>query len=310
MKQSNKSLAELTTERQNPNSLALDTLATADILRLINNEDRTVADCVAQAIPEITKAVEMIVTAFQTGGRLIYVGAGTSGRLGILDAAEAPPTFGVSPDLIQAVIAGGREAVFRAVENCEDDPKSGAADLERQKLTSKDVVLGIAASGRTPYVIGALRQARETGAKTIALVCNRETEMSRLADLTITVVVGPEVLTGSTRMKAGTAQKLVLNMLSTTVMIKMGKVYQNLMVDLRPSNRKLVERAVTIITAVTQVDRETAQRLLEEAGYNIKTAIVMAEGNRSASEAKALLESCRGWVREALRLTATKETTQ
>ncbi|HYH05139.1 MAG TPA: N-acetylmuramic acid 6-phosphate etherase, partial [Bacillota bacterium] len=253
-------MAKMTTEGCNQNSLALDTLATVDIVKLINAEDRTVADAVAQETTNIAQAVDLIVTALQSGGRLLYVGAGTSGRLGILDASEAPPTFGVEPGLIQGVIAGGREAVFQAVENCEDDSERGAADLEELAVDDRDIVVGIAASGRTPYVIGAMQQAHQNGAKTIALVCNRDTAMGQLADLSITVVVGPEVLTGSTRMKAGTAQKMVLNMLSTAAMVKLGKVYQNLMVDMRPSNLKLVERAINIVSTVTGVDRDTARQ--------------------------------------------------
>jgi N-acetylmuramic acid 6-phosphate etherase len=288
------SLTELTTEGRNQNTLALDTLSTLDILKLINNEDQTVAQAVAQAIPNIARAVEMIVAAFQNGGRLIYVGAGTSGRLGVLDASEAPPTFGVDPELIQAI--------FKAAENCEDNRDRGGTDLENLNISSCDVVVGIAASGRTPYVIGALQTAGRHGAKTIALVCNRDAEMSKFADLCIKVVVGPEVLTGSTRMKAGTAQKMVLNMLSTAAMVKIGKVYQNLMVDMHPSNFKLVERAIKIIATVTKGDLETARQLLQDSGYNIKTAIVMAEGNLSQDAAVALLDSCQGWVREAIRL--------
>jgi N-acetylmuramic acid 6-phosphate etherase len=296
----NDEMAQRTTEGRNQNTLALDTLATIDILKLINQEDRTVAESVAEAIPNIAAAVEVIVAALQNGGRLIYVGAGTSGRLGVLDAAEIPPTFGVDPELIQAVIAGGQEAIFQAAENCEDDRERGGAALEKRQVNSSDVVLGIAASGGTPYVIGALRTARRKGAKTIALVCNSESELSKEADLSITVVVGPEVLTGSTRMKAGTAQKLVLNMLSTAAMVKMGKVYQNFMVDMRPSNRKLVGRAVEIIAAVTQADEATARRLLQESEYHVKTAIVMAEGAISKDKAVELLNSCQGRVREAL----------
>jgi N-acetylmuramic acid 6-phosphate etherase len=296
----NDEMAQRTTEGRNQNTLALDTLATIDILKLINQEDRTVAESVAEAIPNIAAAVEVIVAALQNGGRLIYVGAGTSGRLGVLDAAEIPPTFGVDPELIQAVIAGGQEAIFQAAENCEDDRERGGAALEKRQVNSSDVVLGIAASGGTPYVIGALRTARRKGAKTIALVCNSESELSKEADLSITVVVGPEVLTGSTRMKAGTAQKLVLNMLSTAAMVKMGKVYENFMVDMRPSNRKLVGRAVEIIAAVTQADEATARRLLQESEYHVKTAIVMAEGAISKDKAVELLNSCQGRVREAL----------
>jgi N-acetylmuramic acid 6-phosphate etherase len=293
-------LAKLTTEGRNPASMALDTLTTVAIIELINSADRTVADCVARAIPQIAQAVDLIVAAFENGGRLFYVGAGTSGRLGVLDASEAPPTFGVDSELIQAVIAGGREAVFQAAENCEDRPEQGAADLENRQVNCHDVVVGIAASGRTPYVCGALQLARRNGAKTIALVCNRDAELTQWSDLSITVVVGPEVLSGSTRMKAGTAQKMVLNMLSTAAMVRMGKVYQNLMVDLRPTNRKLVERAINIITAVTGADRTAARELLQKSGYNVKTAIVMAEGKLSQGEATALLDSCRGRVREAI----------
>jgi N-acetylmuramic acid 6-phosphate etherase len=301
MDEQSQTLAGLTTEGRNPGSASLDTLSTVELLTLINNEDRTVPAAVAAALPEIARAVELIVAAFKAGGRLIYVGAGTSGRLGVLDASEAPPTFGVDAGLIQAVIAGGKEAVFQAVENCEDDRERGGAELAAVQVGAKDVVVGIAASGRTPYVSGALLAARRAGAKTIALVCNEDSDLGKLADLCITVVVGPEVLTGSTRMKAGTAQKLVLNMLSTGAMIKMGKVYQNLMVDLQPSNLKLVERAIGIITTITGVDSGAARRLLQESGYDVKSAIVMAEGNLSTSEATALLDSCQGWVREAIR---------
>jgi N-acetylmuramic acid 6-phosphate etherase len=296
-----KSLAKLTTEERNPASMALDTLDTVEIIKVINSADKAVADCVAQAIPQIVPAVDLIVAAFENGGRLFYVGAGTSGRLGVLDASEAPPTFGVDPELIQAVIAGGKEAVFRAAENCEDSPEQGAADLESRQVASRDVVVGIAASGRTPYVGGALQLARRNEAKTIALVCNRDSELGKMADLCITVVVGPEILSGSTRMKAGTAQKMVLNMLSTAAMIRMGKVYQNLMIDLHPTNWKLVERAVNMITAVTGADRTVARVLLQKSGYNVKTAIVMAEGKLSKDAAAALLDSCRGRVREAIK---------
>lgn len=294
-------LSSLVTETRSPYH-DLDALSVEEILTIINGEDRRVAEAVAKELPNIAKVVKAIVAAFAQGGRLIYVGAGTSGRLGVLDASECPPTFGVPPEQVDAIIAGGDTALRHSSEEAEDDAEQGARDLRARGVTAKDVVVGIAASGRTPYVIGALKEAARIGARPMALVCNPNSPMEAVAEVTICPVVGPEVLMGSTRMKAGTAQKMVLNMLSTVSMIKSGKVYGNLMVDLAPTNEKLVARAQRIIQLATGCDAATAEEVLEASGRRVKVAIVMIETGRSKEEAEALLQRARGFVREALRL--------
>ena len=294
-------LSSLVTETRSPYH-DLDALSVEEILTIINGEDRRVAEAVAKELPNIAKVVKAIVAAFAQGGRLIYVGAGTSGRLGVLDASECPPTFGVPPEQVDAIIAGGDTALRHSSEEAEDDAEQGARDLRARGVTAKDVVVGIAASGRTPYVIGALKEAARIGARPMALVCNPNSPMEAVAEVTICPVVGPEVLMGSTRMKAGTAQKMVLNMLSTVSMIKSGKVYGNLMVDLAPTNEKLVARAQRIIQLATGCDAATAEEVLEASGRRGKVASVMSETGRAKEEAEALLQRARGFVREALRL--------
>ena len=292
-------LDRLVTESRSP-YVDLDALSIGEILRVINQEDATVARAVAKELPRIEAAVELIVAAFRRGGRLFYVGAGTSGRLGVLDASECPPTFGVDPELVQGIIAGGDRALRESIEGAEDRAEEGARDLRARGVRAADVVVGIAASGRTPYVIGALEEANRIGAATVALVCNPDTPMARAAQVTIAPVVGPEVLMGSTRMKAGTAQKMVLNMLSTTAMIRMGKVYSNLMVDLQASNEKLVARAVRIVRLATGCSEEAAIEAFRRSGGSAKKAIVMVAAGCDAEEAQALLEEAGGFVRQAL----------
>jgi N-acetylmuramic acid 6-phosphate etherase len=285
-------LAALATEARNPRTQNIDQLPTLDMVRLINDEDAKVAAAVATVLPQIAQAIDAIAQRFQQGGRLFYTGAGTSGRLGVLDASECPPTFSVSPDLFHAIIAGGDTALRKSSEQSEDSPEQGAADLTTAGITAQDALIGIAASGRTPYVLGALAHARNLGALTVALTCVPNSAMSAVADISIAPVTGPEILTGSTRMKAGTATKLVLNMISTGVMIKTGAVYGNLMVNMQTTNVKLVDRAQRIIMAATGVDQLTAAKLLTEAG-SIKTAIVMQKLSldRSAAEAKLKIYS-------------------
>lgn len=285
----------------------LDALSTREILEIINEEDQKVPEAVGKEIPKIERAVEMIVEAFSRGRRLFYIGAGTSGRLGVLDASECPPTFGVSPGMVQGIIAGGDAALRRSVEEAEDRAEDGARDIARAGVGPGDVVVGIAASGRTPYVIGALQEARRRGAATVALVCNPRAEMEAYADVVIAPVVGPEVLMGSTRMKAGTAQKLVLNMLSTTAMIRSGKAYSNLMVDLQASNEKLIARAVRIIQLATGCPKEEAEEAFRAAKGRAKPAIVMLLAGVGPDEAEALLDEARGFVRRALELAKVRE---
>lgn len=299
----NTDYADLTTEEMNPRSRGLDRMSTEEILRLMNEEDRRVPEAVAEAIPDIAKAVDMIAAKMASGGRLLYVGAGTSGRLGILDAVECGPTFGVSSDQVSAIIAGGPGAVFRSVEAAEDDEASGAGDVAGC-VTEKDVVVGISASGVTPYVRGALKAARDIGAATVAIVCNHAAKLDLNVDVAISLAVGPEVLTGSTRLKAGTAQKLVLNMISTATMVRLGKVYDNFMVDMQATNRKLKRRAVRIVSTATGLRGEESERLLDEAGGSIKTAIVMALASVGRVEAERALEAARGHTRDAVRIAA------
>lgn len=288
------------TEKSNTQSENLDQLSSLDIVRLINEEDRTVAEAVAAALPEIGQAVDAIVTSLQQGGRLFYVGAGTSGRLGILDAVECVPTFGTQPQQVQGVIAGGERAFVRSVEGAEDDPALAESDLKERKLSADDVVVGIAASGRTPYTIGAVEFAKSVGAPAIAIACNVPAPLLEAAEIAIGVPVGPEVLTGSTRMKAGTAQKMVLNMLSTASMVRLGKVYGNLMVDVQITNAKLVERARRIVMQVTGVDAETADKLLQQADGHAKTAIAMHHLKTDATTARAALDTAGGHLRKVL----------
>jgi len=266
-------LDNLLTEQPNPASAHIDSLSTIEMLRVINSEDRKVAEAVEREIPAIARAVDAIAAAFRRGGRLFYIGAGTSGRLGVLDAAECPPTFGVAPELVQGIIAGGEAALSRATEATEDDPAIGARDLTARGFTANDILAGIAASGRTPYVLGAVAEAKRIGAMTIGISCTPDSELACAANIAITPLTGPEVIAGSTRMKAGTAQKLVLNMLSTGACIRMGYVKGNLMVNVQPGNSKLLDRALRIIAQATGVSYERAGVLLAEAGNNVPAAI-------------------------------------
>ena len=288
------------TEQRNPASMELDQLSSMALVTLMNQEDAQVIHAVHAALPQIAQAVDQIAAALDAGGRWFVMGAGTSGRLALLDAVELLPTFGLSQDVVIPLLAGGEGAFVRSVENAEDRPELGAADLAERGLTAQDVVLGVAASGRTPYVLGGLAYARSVGAATIALACNPDSPMAAAADLAITVVTGPEVLTGSTRLKAGTAQKLVLNMLSTATMVKLGKTYSNLMVDVQPTNEKLRQRATRIVAEITELPTADAQALLEQADWEVKTATVMGLAQVDASEARRRLTVQRGRVRAAV----------
>lgn len=294
-------LEKLTTESRNQNTLNIDKVSTLEMVKLINNEDKKVAEAVEAELPRIAEAIDEIAIRMNKGGRLIYIGAGTSGRLGILDASECPPTYGVSEELVQGVIAGGHEAIFRAKEGAEDSKELALEDLKNKKITENDIIVGLAASGRTPYVIGGLEYANEVGAMTIAITCNAGSEVSKAAKISIAPVVGPEVVTGSTRLKSGTAQKLVLNMLSTGTMIKLGKVYGNLMVDVRATNEKLVERAKKIVCEATGVTREEAGKYLEETNSDVKLSIFMILSKLEKEEARKVLEKNKGYIAEALK---------
>lgn len=293
-------LKALTTESRNEQSRQIDTAQAMDILRIMNEEDKKIAQSVENVLQDVEVAVNYAVESFKQGGRLIYVGAGTSGRLGVLDAVECPPTFSTDPGMVQGIIAGGENAFIKAVEGAEDKPEAGEEDLKKIGLNAKDTVIGIAASGRTPYIIGALKYARIVNAKTVALSCNENALISKEADTAIEVIVGPEVLTGSTRLKAATAHKMILNMISTSSMILLGKAYENLMIDLHVSNEKLKERAVTIIMKVTDVSYEKALQALEAADLQVKIAIVMVKKNLNKEEAIKTLEKFDGYVRKAL----------
>ncbi|MFD0692568.1 N-acetylmuramic acid 6-phosphate etherase [Paenibacillus sp. GCM10027628] len=295
-------LNELTTEQPNSKTFDIDQLSSEQIVTLINEEDRGVADAIQGILPQIAQAVDYIVAAFRHGGRLLYVGAGSSGRIGILDASECPPTFGTEPSMVQGLIAGGERAIKDAVEGAEDNEELGAQDMDIHGVGEHDVVVGIAASGRTPYVLGAMKRSRELGATVIGLCNNYGTPMAELAQLMIEAVVGPEVILGSTRMKSGTAQKLILNMLSTSAMIRIGKVYQNLMVDLHPSNEKLIFRSKRIIRMATGASEEAVNAAYNEAGGHVKTAIVMILANVSVAEARLMLSQTDGFVRQAIKL--------
>lgn len=293
-------LKQLTSEQRNSASLNLDQLSALEIVQLMNQEDQKVALAVNDQLAQIAQAVEVIVSAFQQGGRLIYQGAGTSGRLGVLDASECPPTFGVPFGQVIGLIAGGDRAIRKAVENAEDNHEAGKADLMQIQLSDKDVVVGLAVSGRTPYVLGGLAYAKSLGAKTVAISCNVHSEMAEIADIAITPIVGAEVLTGSSRLKAGTAQKMVLNMLSTASMVLMGKCYQNLMVDVQATNEKLRHRAVNIVMQATECDCDTAKHYLSLADNQAKLAIMMILGNLDKDQASALLTQSQGKLGQAV----------
>ena len=292
----------LATEKPNPASATIDLLPTAEILAIINAEDQKVAPAVAREIPQIARAVDAIVEAFRRGGRLFYIGAGTSGRLGVLDASECPPTFDAPPGMVQGIIAGGEAALARATEASEDRPESGEADLRARGFTAQDVVVGLTASGRTPYVLGAVRYARSLGAVTVGVTCNEGAELAQLVDIPIVPLVGPEILAGSTRLKSGTAQKLVLNMLSTGAMIRLGYVYRNLMVNLHLKNEKLRDRARRIVGQAAGVDPERAAQALVESGNDVRAAIVMLKRAVTPERARELLRAAGKRVGAALEL--------
>lgn len=298
----NKNLDALITEQVNARTIHIDEKETEELLTIINTEDKTVANAVAKVIPMIAKAVDCIVDRLNKGGRLFYIGAGTSGRLGVIDAAECPPTYGTDPELIQAIIAGGEKAIFNAAEGDEDNEKAGRDVIKGKNVASIDTVIGITASGRTPFVLGAVQEAKTAGAFTIGLCNNTSASLTEICDISIVPEVGPEVVMGSTRMKSGTSQKLVLNMISTSVMIKLGKVYGNLMVDLNPNNEKLMHRATRIISLATDLAPEEAYNYLMQSGKNPKIAIVMAKTGTTKEQAKVLLENTGGYVYRALQL--------
>jgi N-acetylmuramic acid 6-phosphate etherase len=294
-------ISNLSTEQRNPKSSDIDAKSTADILKIINDEDKTVPYAVEKELPYIEQAVEIVVEALKNGGRLLYFGAGTSGRLGIVDASECPPTFGTPYGQIDGYIAGGKKAMFRAQEGAEDYEENGAKDVLLAKVNSNDVVCGIAASRRTPYVVGAVKKAKELGAKTLFVTCNPRKHFNiKEVDVAICPYVGPEVIMGSTRMKSGTAQKLVLNMLTTTTMIRMGKIYENMMIDLQMTNKKLVERSKRIVMTITGVNYEEAAEYLKNADGHVKTALVMIKAGVTAKEAKERLAKAEGFVRLAI----------
>ena len=293
--------SKMATEKRNPGTMELDTMSPLEIVTAMIREDRLVPVEVGKHLSEIAQVVEWGMQSLSQGGRIFYMGAGTSGRLGVLDASECPPTFGVLPDTVIGLIAGGERAFTKAVEGAEDSRELGRDDLRERGLTARDLVIGLAASGRTPYVLGGLAYAAETGCHTAAISCNQNTELSQAAEIGIEVVTGPEVLTGSTRLKAGTAQKLILNMISTAVMVGLGKAYQNLMVDVVQTNEKLRKRALRIVMESTGVEEADAAAALEQAGGKCKTAITMLLAGCSAAEAEKRLEAARGHVRDALK---------
>ena len=294
-------LSTLITEQRNPNSMHVDSLSALEIVQLMNEEDKQVPLAIEKCLPQIAQAVERIVAAFQQGGRLVYIGAGTSGRLGVLDASECPPTFGVSPEMVKGIIAGGERALRHPIEGAEDSKAQAVVDLQTIQFSSKDVLVGIAASGRTPYVIGALEYAKSLGSVTVSIASNPNSAMANIVDIAIDTVVGPEVLTGSSRLKSGTAQKLVLNMLTTASMILMGKCYQNLMVDVQASNEKLKARAIRIVMQATDCDKALAEETLKQADQNAKLAIMMILSGLDRSQAEALLEKHQGKLQLTLK---------
>ena len=294
-------LSTLITEQRNPNSMHVDSLSALEIVQLMNEEDKQVPLAIEKCLPQIAQAVERIVAAFQQGGRLVYIGAGTSGRLGVLDASECPPTFGVSPEMVKGIIAGGERALRHPIEGAEDSKAQAVVDLQTIQFSSNDVLVGIAASGRTPYVIGALEYAKSLGSVTVSIASNPNSAMANIVDIAIDTVVGPEVLTGSSRLKSGTAQKLVLNMLTTASMILMGKCYQNLMVDVQASNEKLKARAIRIVMQATDCDKTVAEDTLKLAEQNAKLAIMMILSGLERPQAEALLEKNQGKLQLALK---------
>ena len=294
-------LSTLITEQRNPNSMNVDSLSALEIVQLMNEEDKQVPLAIEKCLPQIAQAVECIVAAFQQGGRLVYIGAGTSGRLGVLDASECPPTFGVSPEMVKGIIAGGERALRHPIEGAEDSKAQAVADLQTIQFSSKDVLVGIAASGRTPYVIGALEYAESLGSVTVSIASNPNSAMANIVDIAIDTVVGAEVLTGSSRLKSGTAQKLVLNMLTTASMILMGKCYQNLMVDVQASNEKLKARAIRIVMQATDCDKALAEETLKQADQNAKLAIMMILSGLDRAQAETLLEKHQGKLQLALK---------
>ena len=294
-------LSTLITEQRNPNSMHVDSLSALEIVQLMNEEDKQVPLAIEKCLPQIAQAIERIVAAFQQGGRLVYIGAGTSGRLGVLDASECPPTFGVSPEMVKGIIAGGERALRHPIEGAEDSKTQAVVDLQTIQFSSKDVLVGIAASGRTPYVIGALEYAKSLGSVTVSIASNPNSAMANIVDIAIDTVVGPEVLTGSSRLKSGTAQKLVLNMLTTASMILMGKCYQNLMVDVQASNEKLKARAIRIVMQATDCDKALAEETLKQADQNAKLAIMMILSGLDRAQAEALLEKHHGKLQLALK---------
>ncbi len=293
-------LQKIATEQRNPNTMNIDTLSTLDMVNLINQEDHRVADAVGEVTDKIAQAVDVIAEKLAAGGRLIYCGAGTSGRLGILDAVECPPTYSTDPETVQALMAGGYGAIFKAVEGAEDSKELGVEDMKNIHFSQKDVLVGIAASGRTPYVRGCMEYAKQLGAPTVAVTCCPGSELDQFADIGIAPAPGPEVVTGSTRMKSGTAQKMVLNMLSTGAMIKLGKVYGNLMVDVKPSNEKLIRRCVTIVCSAAECTEAEATKALEGCDYRPKVAIVMVLRGVDAETACAMLQKAEGRIAKVL----------
>lgn len=293
-------LQKIATEQRNPNTMNIDTLSTLDMVKLINREDHRVADAVGEVTDKIAQAVDVIAEKLSKGGRLIYCGAGTSGRLGILDAVECPPTYSTDPETVQALMAGGYGAIFKAVEGAEDSKELGVQDMQDIHFCQKDVLVGIAASGRTPYVMGCMEYAKQLGASTVAVTCCPGSELDSFADIGIAPAPGPEVVTGSTRMKSGTAQKMVLNMLSTGAMIKLGKVYGNLMVDVKPSNEKLIRRCVTIVCSAAECTEAEATKALEACDYRPKVAIVMVLRGVDADTARTMLEKAEGRIAKVL----------
>ena len=288
------------TESQNPNSLKLDSLSTIQIIELINNEDSKLSLLIKEIIPEISKIVNQAASNIKKGGRLIYVGAGTSGRLGVLDASECPPTFSVRPNLVIGIIAGGKQALHKSIEGAEDDLKLASHDFKKNKINEKDTVVGITTSGTTPYVMKILKEAKKIGAFT-SIITSNKINNKKYIDVKIECIVGPEIITGSTRMKAGTATKMILNMISTTTMIQLNKVYKNLMVDLKINNNKLLNRAITIITSITDLDAKESKKLLKKANGEVKTAILMHLKNKNYNEAKKILLNKNGSLRNSLK---------
>ncbi|HZK23175.1 MAG TPA: N-acetylmuramic acid 6-phosphate etherase [Atopostipes sp.] len=293
-------LRKIDTEQQNKNTINLDQMSVREALTVMNQEDKKVAKAIEKVLPEIEKAVHVIIEKFNVGGRLIYIGAGTSGRLGVLDAAECPPTFGAPKEQVVGIIAGGEKAFTEAIEGSEDNIEMGKEDLEKIGLTKNDVVVGLAASGRTPYVIGALEYANSIQAPTVAIACTRESEIGQVANIAIEATPGPEVLTGSTRLKAGTTQKLILNMLSTISMVGIGKAYKNLMVDVQPSNEKLISRAINIVMQATGVEEAVARKKMEESEGNVKAAILMILLDIDKETAEQKLVETKGHIRQSL----------